>query len=72
MENYDNVYFLLSIIANVTQLLDFQLNVTQLSNDDLMKHLQKQDKVLDMQINIYLKEIVRQNEEILNILKGEK
>lgn len=71
-------YFILSIVANMCQLLDFQMNMAQLSNDDLMKELQKQDtilnqqnQVLDEQTNIYLKKIIEQNEEILKFLKGE-
>lgn len=61
----DNFYFALSYLANLCQLADFQMNISQLSNDDLMKHLIKQDKVLDEQTNIYLKEIVQQNEIII-------
>ena len=66
MENDD--YFILSIVANMCQLMDFQMNISQLSNDDLMKHLLQQDKMLDEQTNIYLKKIIEQNEEIKNIL----
>lgn len=67
----------LNKIANWLQIFDFQMNVTQLSNDELMKHLLQQDKVLDYQNNIlqeqtndYLKKIIEQNEEILKLLKG--
>ena len=69
MMETDN-YFILSIIANMCQLMDFQMNMAQLSNDDLMKHLLQQDKVLDEQTNIYLKKIIEQNEEIKNILNN--
>lgn len=68
MENYN--YFVLSLIANMCQLMDFQLNITQLSNDDLMKHLLQQDKVLDEQTDIYLKKIIEQNTEIIKLLKN--
>lgn len=68
MEDYN--YFILSIIANMCQVMDFQMNMAQLSNDDLMKHLLQQDKVLDEQTNIYLKKIIEQNEEIKNILNN--
>ena len=67
MMETDN-YFVLSIMANMCQLMDFQLNVTQLSNADLMRHLLQQDKVLDEQTNVYLKKIIDQNEEIKSIL----
>ena len=63
-------YFILNIIANMCQLMDFQMNMSQLSNDDLMKHLLQQDKVLDEQTNIYLKKIIEQNEEIIKLLKN--
>ena len=38
------------------------------SNNDIMKELQLQDKMLSEQTNIYLKNIIRQNEEILEKL----
>ena len=66
MDDYN--YFILSLIANMCQLMVFQMNVSQLSNDDLMKHLLQQDKILDEQTNIYLKKIIKQNEEIKTIL----
>lgn len=70
MENENSSYFILSIIANLCQLADFQMNITQLSNDDLMRHLLKQDSVLDEQTNIYLKKIVEQNEQIIKLLEN--
>lgn len=69
-ENNFNAYFLLSIIANLCQLADFGMNISQLTNDDLMKHLLSQDNILDEQTNVYLKKIVEQNEEILKLLKN--
>ena len=68
MNNYNenDFYFFLSMFANVLQIADFKMNVTQLSNDDLMKHLLQQDNVLDDQTNNYLKKIVKQNEIIIN------
>ena len=76
----DNSYYWISMLANFCQLADFQMNVQQLSNDDLMRHLIKQDKVLDSQSNMlqeqtnnYLKRIIEQNNEIISLLKkGEK
>lgn len=70
---------ILNYIANWLQVFDFQMNVQQLSNDDLMQHLLQQDKVLDEQNNMlqeqtnnYLKVIIKQNDEILKSLKGGK
>lgn len=76
--NYD-FFFWLSVMSNWCQLESYQMNQKQLSNDDLMKHLQKQDNVLekqnqmlDEQTTQYLKTIIKQNEEILKILKEGK
>lgn len=72
----DSSYYWISMIANFCQLADFQMNIQQLSNDDLMKHLIKQDEILDSQTNMlqeqthdYLKKIIVQNEEIISLLK---
>lgn len=74
--NYD-FFFWLSVVSNWCQLQSYEMNQKQLSNDDLMEHLQKQDniletqtKVLEEQTAVYLETIVKQNEEILKILKG--
>lgn len=68
-----NNYELLSLLANILQIANFQLNIEQTSNDQLMKELRNQDKILDEQTNIYLKKIIEQNNEIINLLKkGEK
>ena len=80
MNDYDNNSLLfLSVLANVLQIADYQMNISQLSNDDLMKHLLQQDNVLNDQTENYLKKIIeqneiiiKQNEEIKKFLKGEK
>lgn len=79
MENENNPYFLLGILANILQIADFQMNVSQLSNQDIMQHLLLQDRVLDDQTNNYLKKIIEQNEKIIQqneelkkLLKGNK
>ena len=79
MENENNPYFLLGILANILQVADFQMNVSQLSNQDIMQHLLLQDRVLDDQTNNYLKKIIEQNEKIIQqneelkkLLKGDK
>lgn len=68
----------LNRLANWLQIFDFALDVTQTSNDEIFKHLLNQDRILDEQTrelqeqtNIYLKKIIEQNQEILNLLKGE-
>lgn len=65
-----DIFFILNIISNLLQIVDYQLNVSQVSNDEIMKHLQKQDGILSEQTNIYLKQIIKQNEEIKEILRG--
>ena len=71
MENNNDfdIFFILNIISNLLQIVDYQLNVSQVSNDEIMKHLQKQDGILSEQTNIYLKQIIQQNEEIKEILR---
>lgn len=69
--NYD----ILNIIAIASYLLsiqNLQLNTEQTSNDDLNKHLQKQDEILREQNERYLSKIIEQNDEILKLLKGGK
>lgn len=52
----------LSLIADLLQVSNFQLNTTQVSNDDLMKTLQKQNKD-------YLETVIEQNKEIIKRLE---
>ena len=60
-----NPYFLLSLIANIYQLADFDMNVKQISNDIIFQELQKQNKE-------YLQKIISQNEEIIKLLKNKE
>lgn len=55
-ENYE-------LLFGFLQVIDLILNVSQTSNDELMKELREQDKK-------YLETIVKQNKEILDILKN--
>lgn len=66
-ENYD-FFFWLGVIANLLQIENYEMLLKDAKNNDIMKELQSQDKVLSEQINIYLKKIVEQNEEILRRL----
>lgn len=64
---------ILSLIADILQVANYQLNIEQTSNDQLMKELRNQDQILDEQTNIYLKKIIEQNQQIINLLKkGDK
>jgi ribosome-binding protein aMBF1 (putative translation factor) len=78
-DGFGSFWFWLNVVANYAQIESYEMNQKQLSNQDLMQHLQEQDrvlekqnKVLDEQTNIYLKKIVEQNEEIIRLLKGGK
>lgn len=61
--------FKLNYIANLLQILDFTLDVTQVSNDTILAHLVEQDKTLDKQTNDYLKQILDNQNKILELLK---
>lgn len=54
-DNYD-------LLFGFLQVVDLLLNLSQTSNDDLMKELQAQDKK-------YLETIINQNNEIIRLLK---
>ena len=47
------------------QVFDVILNISQVSNDVLFKELQRQDKE-------YLEKIIKQNEEIIKLLKNKE
>ena len=66
--NSNGSLYLLKILANVLQIASYQMLQKDSSNNDIMKELQLQDKMLSEQTNIYLKNIIRQNEEILEKL----
>ena len=60
----NNLDFLdvLTILSVVLQIMGYQNDMSQSSNDDLMKELQRQDKA-------YLEKIIENQNEILSILK---
>lgn len=66
--NSNGSLYLLETLANVLQIASYQMLQKDSSNNDIMKELQLQDKMLSEQTNIYLKNIIRQNEEILEKL----
>ena len=39
----NNFYYLLSNLANILQIANFQMNVQEINNNELMKYLQHQD-----------------------------
>ena len=68
MQKDNNSLFLLEILSNVLQIASYIMIQKDSSNNDIMKELQLQDKMLSEQTNIYLKNIIRQNKEILKKL----
>ena len=67
-QNNNDSLFLLEILSNVLQIASYIMLQKDSSNNDIMHELQLQDKMLSEQTNIYLKNIIRQNEEILEKL----
>lgn len=68
MQEDNNSLFLLEILSNVLQIASYIMLQKDSSNNYIMQELQLQDKMLSEQTNIYLKNIIRQNEEILEKL----
>lgn len=69
--NYD-ILNIISIASYLLSIQNLQLNQQDLSNNKLNEHLQEQDEILHEQNEKYLTKIIRQNEEILTLLKGGK
>ena len=51
-------------ISNILQILSFYVLISDFNNNDLMQYLRHQDQLLD--------EIIKQNKEIIQLLKGGK
>ena len=64
MNNDNNSWFWLNVIANIAQLESYNILLHDFNNNDLMRYLQHQDEILE--------KIIDQNEEILKLLKGER
>ena len=50
--------------SNVLQILSFLILIEDFNNTDLMKYLQHQDDLLN--------KIIKQNDELISLLKGDK
>ena len=61
MNNFENN---LDRFSNTLQILSFLILINDFNNTDLMKYLKHQDNLLDT--------IIKQNNEILNLLKEDK
>jgi predicted metal-binding transcription factor (methanogenesis marker protein 9) len=78
-DGFGSFFWWLSVTANWAQLESYELNKKQISNDSIMKHLQEQDNVLEgqdkmlaEQTNVFLKQILANQEKIIELLKGDK
>jgi predicted hydrolase (HD superfamily) len=78
-DGFGSFWFWLNVVANYAQIESYELNKQQISNDQIMRHLQeqddvleKQDRILDEQTNKYLIAILKNQEIIINLLKGGK
>ncbi len=60
MNNFDKN---LELLSNLLQIKSYQILVEDFNNTDLMKYLEHQDKLLN--------KIIEQNEQIINLIKGE-
>ena len=52
-------------IANASQIYDVSLNLKQVSNDEIMRELQNQDKLYLVKCIDQNEKIIKQNEEII-------
>lgn len=59
----ENFLGLLNYIANWSQLVDLGLNLSQSSNDEIMKEIQKQNTE-------YLEKIIENQEKIIKLLEN--
>ena len=70
--NENNFWEMMDRISDILQIANYEMLLKDASNNDLMKELQNQDIILAEQTEKYLKTIVAQNNEIINLLKGGK
>lgn len=54
----------LEFVSSILQILSYEILIKDFNNSDLMQYLNHQDKLLD--------KIIKQNEEIITLLKGGK
>ena len=69
MENNYDFWFWLNVIANFAQFESYEMNKKQISNDQIMHHLEEQDLVINDQTERYLKNIDEKLDKLLK--KGE-
>lgn len=60
--NEIDFFFLLNVVANMLQIQSYEMLKKEISNNDIMQSLKHQD-------NDYLEKIIKQNQEIISLLK---
>lgn len=77
INNEDNGLFnnsfldMISVIGFAISIYNLMLNEQQLSNDDVAREVQINRSKLDEQNDEYLETIIEQNNQIINLLRGE-
>lgn len=62
LNNNIDFFFLLNVVANIYQIQSYEMLKKEISNNDIMESLKHQD-------NDYFEKIIKQNEEIIKLLK---
>lgn len=62
LNNNIDFFFLLNVVANIYQIQSYEMLKKEISNNDIMESLRHQD-------SDYLEKIIKQNQEIINLLK---
>ena len=77
INNEDNGLFnnsfldMISVMGFAISIYNLMLNEQQLSNDDVAREVQINRNKLDEQNDEYLETIIEQNNQIINLLRGE-
>ena len=66
-----NSELLLTLLGTLLGILNYQENLKQISNDDLLEELRRQDNDLFSTVIKQNELIIRQNREIIRMLRGE-
>lgn len=62
LNNNIDFFFLLNVVANIYQIQSYEMLKKEISNNDIMESLRHQD-------SDYLEKIIKQNQEIISLLK---